>query len=120
MLPALTDTLLIAGSFRKATMVVRREPSRVLGGYEVEGSSCIEFCRHRRNWQAKGYSRMLMSRRFSHLVAVAIGEQCCFGLGMLVPILSRAAKHGLKDISHLLSTANAFTHGKAAVGDTCM
>jgi CRISPR-associated protein Csb2 len=48
----------------------------------------LSFCRRRRNWQVKGYGRMLMIR-FSVPRAprpFAIGAHCHFGLGLFIPI----------------------------------
>jgi CRISPR-associated protein Csb2 len=43
-LPALTDTLLVADRFRSAVMALRREPSRSLSGHEAEGIPCEGNC----------------------------------------------------------------------------
>jgi CRISPR-associated protein Csb2 len=39
-LPAVTDTLLVADKFRSAVMALCREPSRALSGHEVDDSPC--------------------------------------------------------------------------------
>lgn len=39
-LPAVTDTLLVADRFRTAVMALRREPSRILSGHDYDGAPC--------------------------------------------------------------------------------
>ncbi len=48
-LPAVTDTLLVADRFRSAVMALRREPSRSLSGHQADGFPC-EANQHAHWW----------------------------------------------------------------------
>jgi hypothetical protein len=54
----------------------------------------LGFCRRRRNWQVKGYGRMLMIRFKTARVPrpFAIGDQCHFGLGLFIPVAERRSR----------------------------
>lgn len=67
-------------------------PFGVAVGIHVNGGSrfirALAFCRRRRNWQVKGYGRMLMIRFKAPRSPrpFALGDQCHFGLGLFVPV----------------------------------
>jgi hypothetical protein len=67
-------------------------------GLNVDGGNrfirALSFCRRRRNWQAKGYGRMLMIRFEAPRTPrpFAIGDQCHFGLGLFLPIAEKPSR----------------------------
>jgi len=64
-------------------------------GLNVDGGNrfirALSFCRRRRKWQVKGHGRMLRLRFVGPRSSrpFAIGNQCHFGLGLLVPVIEQ-------------------------------
>lgn len=67
-------------------------PFGVSVGLRIDGGNrfvrALSFCRRRRNWQTKGFGRMLLIRFQEPRMPrpFAIGDQCHFGLGLFVPV----------------------------------